>query len=253
MALSNWDVLAFDENAEPCNGAIESVYGGATAAIYKNRLDVTCKAAWQGGKGFTGDIIARIEHGSISLLDFEVVAIRGPQKSIIVCVESKKWSSDDGDIVIRRMAGIGAYGFNDPIGEWIDELGIELGPKDDYLFGSSYDSAGKYEGPEFKTLDIHREGGGMETYKVPWSEAMAKRLVPQWVGVLPETVTEMIRFLRDFYDDDREGLAWADKIEKAKPLRVNQGDMFFAKHLGVDPQATPPGETKTSGPDTRCT
>lgn len=242
MALSNWDTLAFDENAEPSNGVIESAFGGASAEIYKNWLDVRCKASWQPGKQFSGGIIARIEHGSVGLLDFDVVAIRGPQDSIIVCVESKKWSGDDGEPVIRRMAGIGARGYSDPPEEWIEEQGIDLGPND--LFTMDFERKEPGRPPDFscKILSIYREDGTVKRHRIPWSVEMKERFTPKWVGVLPETLSEMVKFLRDLYADDREGMAWVDRIERAKPLRVNQGALFFATHLGTDPGATPPGE-----------
>lgn len=60
-----------------------------------------------------------------------------------------------------------------------------------------------------------------------------------WVGVNSESVT----FLKNLLAEENH-CETVKKVPLDSALRFNQGDMYFAKHAGADPQVTKPGESK---------
>jgi len=65
-----------------------------------------------------------------------------------------------------------------------------------------------------------------------------------WVGVLPATFAEFLKWLR-VIGSGNAFHEWVNRIEAEKPLRFNQGDAFFSEHLGVDTPCTQPGEAES--------
>ena len=64
----------------------------------------------------------------------------------------------------------------------------------------------------------------------------------KWVGVELETITEYMKWLTKAKED--ASLVFFNLPEFAKGLRYNQGDAYFAKVLGFETPATPPGEVQ---------
>jgi hypothetical protein len=61
----------------------------------------------------------------------------------------------------------------------------------------------------------------------------------RWVGVEEETLDDFFLFL-----EANAPKKYFDKVVEADRVRFNQGDAYFAKHLGTDLQASKPGKAK---------
>jgi hypothetical protein len=237
MALSNWDTLAFDENAKPTNGTIEGFVEGTICEIYKNWLYVSDKNMWTPDGSFCEAVIARVDHGCVTASDFAIEAVRGPQSAIFVKVTSIRYNKE-GKSEARRMAGIGCSGYQDGIDLVIKEEGIDLTKWESGWSGTSsehdkiiFTFLERFpEDPDnYKTLDVEREE----------AEYGCK-----WIGVLDSTYAKFLEWLKSdsSYSWDEEYKAWIDKIVEVKPLRANQGDIYFAKAFGTETPATGVGE-----------
>lgn len=244
MALSNWDTMAFDENGEPTNGVIEGFAEGTACEIYKNWLYIRDEKMWSDGRGYVKPTIAQVDSGNLSISDFHISAIRGPQQSIFVVVTSIRYrKQEEGQPYqppeIRRMGGIGCYGYGNPP---YNDVRKQNGLGEEWVgWAVGYGSDGTHS---FSYMNKNTD----EIKEVPiedWDESYES----QWFGVLPETLQAFVDWLRkdDEYDEARENeyTTWVNKIAKSKGLRFNQGDMFFHNNAGTELCATPVGEQET--------
>lgn len=244
MALSNWDTLAFDENAQPTNGTIEGFAEGTACEIYKNWLYVRDEKAWADGRSYMKPTIAEVRSGDLRLASFEIEAIRGPQEAIFVKVtatrykeqeEGKPYQPPD----VRQLAGIGCYGYHTPFEIIMEEEGLDPEEWEPFTSGSS----GGGGNPEkliftFQNIKDHQlrefERDMYPTYET------------QWVGVLPSTLAKFVEWLKSdgSYGNEynKDYTNWIDKIEKAEAIRANQGDMYFAENANIPLSATPVGQ-----------
>jgi hypothetical protein len=65
------------------------------------------------------------------------------------------------------------------------------------------------------------------------------------VGVTQETFEAFLAFMKNLtHESDKKGMAYLEKLRNSTPLRFNQGDGFFARHLDEreEATATPIGE-----------
>ena len=222
MALSNWDTLAFGPDGKPCDGTLKG-FDGQTASIYKNWLYVGDPKMWHKDRGYVKPIIAKVSSGDIRLADFTISAVRGPQDAIFVCVECRHYLNpkDYSKVNIRRMVGIGCYGFDDPTERMAADLNISLKGKD-YVHRSGMEAGGE----KHTFLDVLNAKNAPPTrYKLPYNE----RYNSQWVGVLPSTLENFKRWLRKV-DTAPDFVAWLKTLGIAK--RFNQGDAYFVKKIG---------------------
>lgn len=116
MALSNWDTLAFNNEAEPCDGVLKIEHEGnhySSVEIYKNWLYVRDTRMWIPDQMFVEPVIMEIQEGGIMFGMFEINASRGPQNSVLTYIEYEPYRKEK----VCRMAGIGCYGFDDN-GNW---------------------------------------------------------------------------------------------------------------------------------------
>jgi len=248
MALSNWDMLAFDSDGKPCSGRIKGFLEGTSCEIHKNRLYVHDSKSRRKSNMFSNGTIAQIYEGELSVSDFHIVAARGPQDSIFVIVESlKHHEQEDGKPYrppdVRRMAGIGCYGFS-----YIDydELRVKFGLDPEY------------EGFSFGCCTIEGKSEAVVTFVTNDNDGKAKLIECQlskeeaceydykWLGVLPSTYAEFIKWLKliDSFAAMDDYAVWLAKVEASEPLRANQGDMFFAVNAGIELPVTAPGEAE---------
>ena len=249
MALSNWDTMALDENGEPTNGVMEGCSEGASCEIYKNWLYVRDREMWCDGRGYVEPTIAKVDSGSVMVSDFEIEAIRGPQSAIFVKVTSMRYKEKvEGEayreLEVRRMGGIGCSGYEDPHERVMDDEGLD---PEEWTF-DGHGSVSKSDGTWDLYFSFHKnppEGERPSQYK-EIKRPEGKGYDTDWVGVKESTHKEFIAWLKsdeDYrWDDDYK--VWVDKIEKAEALRFNQGDMYFADHVGTPLNATPPGQQK---------
>ena len=140
--MSNWDSLAFNTEGDSCNGVFES-FDGQGCEIYKNWLYIRDPKMWCKDRSYVEPTIAEISHGHITISGMEVVAERGPQNAIFVYVEAHKYyTKEDKETEVKRMAGIGCYGYSDPVPALCAHFGIN---RDDYdqVFSGGTSRGGK--------------------------------------------------------------------------------------------------------------
>lgn len=242
MALSNWDTLAVDHTGKPCRGLFTSPKG-ISVEFYKNWLYVRDPKAWHEGSSYVKPTIMQISHGSLTYGDVQIEAIRGPKNGIYALVYSTQYPDyriDEGKVSITEgsklkdpvttgMVGIGCYGFRNEADIILPEMGRKPEPGDDW--GTSSTFGGGL--PDRHVLHNYRTGEEIECREVSMEEL--------WAGVEQAEVD----FLKKFLDD--EDSSFPDefrKLDLSNAVRFNQGDAFFADHLGADVPGTAPGETK---------
>jgi hypothetical protein len=228
MALSNWDTLAFNSEGEPCNGVFEG-FDGQSCAIYKNWLYVRDPKMWSKDRSFVEPTIAEFSHGEMRLSGMTIVGERGPQNAIFVYVEATKYGDEKKgeETVTKRMAGIGCYGFSDPVPALCKHFKVNPDDYDDVFAGST--GTGK-EGESYTILMCTKEGHPPKEFRTETKE----ELESQWVGVTTDTYAKFLEFLQRVAEDHGYGddfKAWHKKIVESEPLRVNQGDMYFADRI----------------------
>lgn len=235
MALSNWDTLAFDLNG-PCAGTVTN-HEGCTVEIYKNWLYLRV------GRNELAE--AQINEGRVWWHGWEIEARRGPQDGVYVVAHSFRYDLDHpGERTDKRLlVGCGVYGFSDNA-ERNRQLLAAAGfdPDDEHLV---------YEVGYHAEDDTHWSNR-LEVLPADGNPVVIADGLPdaQWVGVTAESVTFLRAMVSEHTTDTRwekrsqswPGLALL-KIDWDTAVRTNQGDMYFADHLGVDPPATPVGET----------
>lgn len=251
MALSNWDTLAFDSEGQPGNGVLNGFTDGASVEIYKNWIYVRDRWMWRKDTGFVEPTIAKIDSGSVELSEFTIQAVRGPQEGVFCYAAARKsiYETDEAGKKqyvrsdYRRMAGIGCSGYAD---RW--EQVMEEEKLDPEVWEPMWSGTGSKptDGPEQEVFTFGRVGGdraekgSMLEVARPYEEYQAT-----WVGVLPETLAEFLKWLEDEVRDDcgdGEFDEWLAKVKAAEPLRFNQGDAYFAARGVGEYAGTPVGE-----------
>jgi hypothetical protein len=106
MALSNWAILAWNENGEPCDGRLEAE--GVSISIYKNWIYVRDEKAWKEGSMFNKPTIMEISEGQIEYHRFKIIAKRGKNNEVFVLAE---YSGNQKET--KQLIGIGAYAYDD--------------------------------------------------------------------------------------------------------------------------------------------
>ena len=109
---------------------------------------------WTKDCGFTGSCIGQIEEGEVRVAGMKIRAGRGPQQSIFVYVEHVEYPKRKTKMIpgkaypvitkYTRMAGIGAYGWDNPTKRLMAAAGKKNIPKGAQLMlGSLTDEDGK--------------------------------------------------------------------------------------------------------------
>jgi hypothetical protein len=108
MALSNWDILAIDENGNPTNGVFETPLG-IKAEIYKNWVYIHDEKAWREKGGFVKDVVMEVNNGKIHYMDLNLFTEFSEEHNAIFVMAWNGWKYDN---TLKAMYGIGAYGFD---------------------------------------------------------------------------------------------------------------------------------------------
>lgn len=229
MALSDYDLLAFDTKCRPCNGVFKS--GNTSVRVYKNWVYVSNTKMWVPNESsFVFPTIAQITGGGE--VNIGKVSIHTSwdtnQNSIFVACISRQPRT-------KMMVGIGCYGHINTTKIYAERLGLD--PNLDW-FGGSRHHDGKSD--EMISRFIDEGNGGMEEYIVPPEFVIDDT----WVGVSQETYQNFIRFLEDLVKESYLDEKYFDLIKKQTPLRASQGDMYFATHLGREQTGTPIGQAE---------
>ena len=112
MALSNWDVVAWDEKGKPCEGVLHTP-DGVIVEIYKNWvsvMDASAYDAWNDEhKAFIRPYIMNIDEGVLSYKNIRIFVKRGKQNGVYVVAIYHNVETD----VIKAIYGVGCYGFDE--------------------------------------------------------------------------------------------------------------------------------------------
>ena len=244
MALSNWDTMAFGTDGKPNNGTLMGFQEGTSVSFYKNWLYVHDAKAWHEECGYVKDTVAEISHGDICLSGFHIIAERGPQNGIFAVIVSTKYTGEGKGIKRERriMAGIGCSGYDDNLPRLAKAMKVDLSKYPVVMQGSLHESSGE----TFYTLDCWKKKdpksrNDMVEFRIP--QKGNKRLDSRWVGVTSATFKEFRRWLIKVNKEwslDLDG--WIKKVQLKDALRFNQGDAFFADHMGMALSATKVGK-----------
>lgn len=272
MALSDYDSLAFNADAQPISGGVTGK-DGTSVSIYKTWLYVRNPKMWQPGGRFSEPTIAQIMEGSVSIGSLQIEAIRATSiPNGVFALVTEAYGTPP------LMCGIGCYGWNSWTELFLKEQGITVGDKLSVYHGSS----SHYEPDRIKGVDwevvllgkpkIYKDTTvkGSKTFRLkgdkerknPHFETVTivsggktveyvfdSRDFPQYedkyVGVTPDLMTEFVAWLETKASDyDKVFRDYIEKVKSVDPLRYNQGDQFFADRLGVEIPATPAGEAE---------
>lgn len=238
MALSNWDVMAFDTEGKPGNGVL-TIPSGASVEIYKNWLYVRHPDMWVEGNSFVSPTIAQVDSGHLILGGFRITAERCDQQAAIFCyVEHTQYGEDGKKSFI--MAGIGCYGYLSAV-EYIkrhhpqvyaDKLQCHIDKDPDIVSNWSFGDRwgiGLYVFSQDEHAEVDKHVEVDLTDDLDQDEMYDNA----WVGVEDSTVDAFFGWMEDIKPD------YAAKIDRDSALRFNQGDAFFGA-----PQATKPGEQR---------
>jgi hypothetical protein len=196
MALSNWDTLAVDLNGEPCNGSYTSPLG-IVVSIYKNWVYVYDAQAWHKDGQFVEPCVMQFQHGEIVYKDVNLQFVRGPQEGIYGACWHEQ-CPEKGPTIYTGFIGCGVYGFDGD--KWVGVL------------PSSFDFLRRiitHTEPMFSDDEILDWLVGLEGEKRTAFEA---ELRVSRTGHFPEPIAA---------------------VSLGKAQRFNQGDEYFAQHLGA--------------------
>ena len=242
MSLSNWDLLAFNNDGESCDGTFEA-FNATTIEIYKQRILVNNKKTWQQGESaFTTPVLAEIYEGHVNIGGVEITVKHCAQDGVFVFARAQQYDEQTKSFKYRLFAGIGCCAYDNPNQRLAKAMGVDLKKWEVIAYGSGY-----HGDQEYISLACRHRKKGKEELKEFYLDATPenKKLESQLVGVQKSTYRAFIKWLHKVVDGSygykKEAAEWLKKIEQAKPLRFNQGDAYF---VGVDKAATEVGSTK---------
>lgn len=211
MALSNWDTMAVSDKGESIDGVYTSP-SGIVVEFYKNWLYVRDQKSWTEESGWAEPTVMQVESGTLTYKDVHILALRGPQNGVFAAIWTEKYDEEgEGDKkrVVKKvtgMVGCGVYGFDKD--KWV---GVTRATRSWWQ----------------KKLRAFR----MRTEKIRVTEYP------------PEGKRKRVRIHKSrekSFDIDVPDELRVLKFGKA--LRFNQGDRYFAQHLGGEIPATEAGE-----------
>ena len=144
MAISNWDVLAVDQDGTPVPDASLTTIAGVTFELYKNWVRITSGRMHHPGCGFSAPVIAQLHEGQLQMGGAFVSATRGPREAIYVVVREPLRDAKD---EWRERALVGCALLGDVGDTWVG-----IGP-DEVARLASFAAASF---PELAGLDLSR-------------------------------------------------------------------------------------------------
>jgi hypothetical protein len=246
--LSDYDLLAFDQDGKPSDGYMTTGLGD-TIEIRKTWLRVSSKKMWSKDSCFVEPVIARVNEGNVTVGPFRVEAVRGPQEGFFFRVRCQRQEWDNLDYsyysVSSEMVGIGCYGWES---ESIPLFEVTGNPFKKLPGTLDYVETGPTPTRENMSTAVFAEGRDWEPgsagknsyYKELIIEITAKssklREV-EYTGILDSTYKTFTKWLK--------GKLWFPygkvlfkKILRARPVRMNAGDLFFNREVGVELRET---------------
>ena len=234
MALSNWDLLAFDTNAQPCEGLF--TYKGTSIEIYKNWAHVMNEKMWQDGHGFIEPVIGTISQGDLCIGGINIVAERHEEQNSIFIICTGGYN-DEKEI----MVGIGCCGYINEARIYVEQLKLDT-INYDWTTGSTN------KGKEWVSLLIGfpRDINNMDRYPMQEIMVPAEIKIPEdqlYVGVTETTYEAFLDFLdmAAFNCDLKK--EYVNKIKESKQaLRFNQGDRYIVEKTATEDILIPASE-----------
>jgi hypothetical protein len=244
MALSNWDMLAFDSNGPSHFGSVAN-HDGVTVALYKNWLQITRRVSsttgprWRRTEQVSERHEATVHSGELRIGSWSIHARRGPQNGIYVIAESSRWDQQapgDHQVDKKLLVGCGVYGYTNPA-ESYECAAVDLGVDPATLMTSTVLDE---RNEQRAVVGFRGDAAGFEMVTIA-------RDVPdaEWVGVLPESVGYLKAFVQDYLRGDCGADGWLGSALAQIPWdqaeRCNQGDLFFEDAVGFVQAGTAPG------------
>lgn len=224
MALSNWETLAVNAKGEPINGVFVSKLG-VKVDFYKNWLYVADEAAWVEGCRYTKPTIMNVDSGEFTYKDVTIIAKRGPQQGIYAVIYSQRFERvpEEGCTQCGKKEKVHEYGTH-------GKLELPFHASDcpvvfDCMVGIGcygYEDGGEFVGVKPESL----------AFLKTWLNASEEDAIE----IHDEDGTKHERRFTSYLFEEA-----FRKIPLEKPLRFNQGDAYFSKHLDFDLPATEPG------------
>lgn len=226
MALSNWDLLAFNTKAESCDGVFN--YKGTSVEIYKNWAHIMNEKMWQDGHGFIEPILGTINQGDLHIGGITIIAERHEEQNsiFIVCVGGY---TDEKEI----MVGIGCSGYINEARIYVEKLKVDT-ENYDWTTGSTLvDGEWSTQLIGFPVNIDDMDRYPMQEIKIP-----AEIKIPDdqlYVGVTETTYKAFIEFLDREVDNNNLTKEYVNKIKESNTaLHFNQGDKYIVEVLEGD-------------------
>lgn len=249
MSLSNWAILAFDNEGSPSSGEVEFP-SGIRVEIYKNWVYLHDSKAWRENQSFMKDTIAQIQHGYITIGRTQIICDRHGEDGggIFVLAVNSEWTKDD-RAKYCFFAGIGVYGYDDNLPRLAKAVGVNMAdyPNCEFSYGTN-------QKKELALICVTEDYEFFREWNIPYSEEFE----PKYVGITKETYEDFLVWLRKTLisqglihsplniEEKCPADKWYDKITSQKAVQANQGDLYFQTAL-VDYEAPTysPGENPT--------
>jgi hypothetical protein len=139
------------------------------------------------------------------------------------------------------MAGVAGYGWGDQVPIILKAAKKKLPKDSEPMVFSAYDGPKK----QFIGLSlIIKRKGKKEKLIHEWIKLKKKpSLEAPWLGITKETKKEFFTWLEEQTNEAGEDAKkWFKTIKQKGAARFNQGDAFFARHLGKPIPASKPGK-----------
>lgn len=209
MALSNWDTLAVDFSGKSCEGIFKAP-SGVEVEIYKNWLYVRDEKGWQSKPPtYIHPTVMEISEGCLQYKDVHIMAIRGPQSGVFAVVYAGEYGKELG------IVGMGVSGYDYPSEGPCEAVWVGVRPSTAEWFQDKLRAT-------HTRRDIMRGGGPVGPN-----------------GEFRDTASPMVC---EEHDIDAPEIVRTLELTVAK--RFNQGDAYFAKHLGEPVPSTVPGKSE---------
>lgn len=209
MALSNWDMLAFDSEGKQGNGVLST--GPASVEIYKNKLYIRDERMWHEDLRWVKPTIMEVYSGNIYASDFEIFAARHETQDSVFCyVES---------MGRNVMAGVGCYGFMTSL-DYAIKMGLDLNLDwhlcSEYAHGVSKRYLGRFYNETENNVEV-------EKIEVP-TELILEN---EWLGVTKDTYEAFIAWLNAVKDESNMAIDWLEKVKNSTAIQFNQGNAYL--------------------------
>jgi hypothetical protein len=223
MALSDYDCLSFGPDGNPGDGSLRGVREpGQVFQIYKCYATIEEKLE---GDEYRRWGVVNGSADSVRIGDFQISTRLDADGAFYAYVSSSMWDEEKKELVTRRMAGVGCYGWENEAVKLAKDLGVDVDDPDiDFL------SAG-WIGDQIE-LYVHMKDGHEHRKYGPVPRADYE---PQYVGVTTEMVRRLRGLVKEWIPDwDMESQAWYDSWDD-NGKRFCQGNAYFGVQDGTEP------------------